>query len=164
MICSYKKDLLGFEKPSYLTYREFHTTLDYSVVSLLVMTRKIRRHSRNPWDSAVSDLNFILCWTLEVTLRSASLFIENGEVKLVWLQALFTSLFWCTNKLVPKLGKYVQSTLLKFLKSLFWLPNMKAVRVNLFGGSSTKQEPDLGPRHLEDYGGVFVFLGSQRGG
>ena len=38
---------------------------------------------------------------------------------------------------------------------------MKAVRVNLFGGSSTKQRPDSEPRSLGDHGSVFRFLGSQ---
>ena len=36
---------------------------------------------------------------------------------------------------------------------------MKAVRVNLFGGSSTKQRPDLEPHSLEDHGSVFSFFG-----
>ena len=36
---------------------------------------------------------------------------------------------------------------------------MKAVRVNLFGGSSAKQRPDLEPRSLEDHGNVFSFFG-----
>ena len=36
---------------------------------------------------------------------------------------------------------------------------MKAVRVNLFGGSSTKPRPDLEPRILEDHRSFFSFFG-----